>query len=101
MNNLLRIISANLVVAILLIACFHPLAEARSSAAVRAFKRAAPCPETGVTRGSCHGWQVDHIVPLCAGGADTPSNMQWLAVEDHKAKTRKDVRSCRLKKKVG
>jgi len=29
---------------------------------------------------------VDHIVPLCAGGADAPSNMQWQTVEAAKAR---------------
>ena len=41
------------------------------------------------------GYEVDHIVPLCAGGADAIYNMQWLSVSAHKRKTRNDVRRCR------
>ena len=74
-------------------------AAERSQAAVREFRASAPCPATGRVRGKCKGWQVDHIVPLCAGGPDTPQNMQWLAVEDHKAKTRQDIRYCRLQRR--
>jgi 5-methylcytosine-specific restriction endonuclease McrA len=75
-----------------------PLLDAaeRSKVAVREFRASVPCPATGKTRGKCKGWQVDHVVPLCAGGPDTPQNMQWLAVEEHKAKTRQDIRYCRL-----
>ncbi len=67
----------------------------RSAAEVLAFKRHNPCPATGLRRGRCPGYQVDHIVPLCNGGIDARSNMQWLSVEAHAAKTRLDVRKCR------
>lgn len=43
------------------------------------------------------GYQVDHIIPLCAGGADHPSNMQLLSIEEHIEKTRDDLRICRGK----
>jgi hypothetical protein len=33
------------------------------------------------------GYQIDHRVPLRKGGAYEPANMQWLSIEDHKAKT--------------
>jgi hypothetical protein len=33
------------------------------------------------------GYQVDHIIPLSEGGADTPSNMQLIPIEQHKRKT--------------
>lgn len=83
-------------IAALLLAIASTLAGAadRSPAARAAFHRTHPCPANGATHGACPGWQVDHIQPLCAGGADTPDNMQWLAVEEHKAKTRKDVAGC-------
>lgn len=74
------------------------LAADRSKAQRAEFIRSVPCPETGVTRGACPGWEVDHVVPLCAGGEDRPANMQWLSVTDHKAKTRQDVRGCRLRR---
>lgn len=34
-----------------------------------------------------HGYQIDHIVPLSEGGADVPSNMQLITVEEHNKKT--------------
>ncbi len=70
-------------------------ASERSAAAVLAFKRHNACPSTGLYRGKCPGYQVDHIIPLCAGGDDKPPNMQWLSIEAHRAKTRNDVRHCR------
>lgn len=66
----------------------------RSRAAVRTFLR-----EQGLTA-TPPGYQVDHIIPLCAGGPDTPENMQLLLIEEHKAKTRIDVLWCRLLKKI-
>lgn len=41
------------------------------------------------------------MVPLCAGGADSPLNMQWLAVDDHRWKTFVDVRQCRKLRHAG
>ena len=73
-------------------------ADARSKAPRAEFVRSVPCPEPGVTRAACPGWEVDLVVPLCAGGADRPENMQWLSVADHKSKTRLDVRACRLRR---
>ncbi len=67
----------------------------RSHAARSEFMQANPCPETGRPRGKCPGWQIDHITPLKCGGADSPINMQWLTIADHKAKTRQEARLCR------
>lgn len=67
----------------------------RSAAERAAFVRANPCPATGLRRGKCPGWEVDHIIALCAGGADARENMQWLTVQDHRQKTRIDRRICR------
>lgn len=36
------------------------------------------------------GYEVDYIVPLYAGGADLPSNMQLLTKEDHWEKSLND-----------
>lgn len=67
----------------------------RSQAEVRAFRADNPCPVTGRRSGTCPGWAVDHIRPLCAGGEDNPTNMQWIATPDHRFKTLVDVRECR------
>jgi hypothetical protein len=40
------------------------------------------------------GYVVDHIVPLCAGGADAASNMQWQTVEEAKVKDRQERAMC-------
>lgn len=72
----------------------------RDRAQVRAFRTEHPCPATGRTRGACPGWHVDHVTPLCAGGADRPHNMQWITKEDHRFKTYVDVRECRKARKL-
>jgi hypothetical protein len=71
------------------------LAEDRSRSVRAEFQRANPCPSTGRTSGACPGHQVDHHTPLCIGGKDEPGNLRWMTVEDHKRKTRSDVRLCR------
>ena len=69
-------------------------AAPRSAAARAEFKRANPCPATGQSRGRCPGWVIDHMVPLCAGGADAPHNMQWQTVFDAREKDRDERRLC-------
>lgn len=88
-------------VAVLLMttAAVSSFASDRSATAVREFKRLSPCPDTGKSRGSCPGWIVDHIIPLCAGGADAASNMQWQTVADAKAKDRDEYAQCRALRK--
>ena len=70
-------------------------AAERSKAERAAFLRANPCPVTGKARGACPGYVVDHIRPLCAGGPDQPSNMQWQTVAAAKIKDRDEWRECR------
>ena len=70
-------------------------AAPRSHAVVSEFKRLQPCPATGTRRGRCPGFVVDHITPLCAGGADQPSNMQWQTIKASKLKDRQERRLCR------
>lgn len=72
-------------------------ATTRSPTPVREFKRAHPCPATAQARGPCPGYVVDHVVPLCAGGADAPGNMQWQTTEDARAKDREERAQCRKK----
>jgi hypothetical protein len=59
-----------------------------------AFMKHHPCPSTGRTSGTCPGYVVDHIKPLCAGGADRPSNMQWQTVAEAKKKDRLERKQC-------
>jgi 5-methylcytosine-specific restriction endonuclease McrA len=71
--------------------------EQRSRLVISEFKRQHPCPATNSTHGPCPGWEVDHILPLCDGGKDHVSNLQWLTVEEHKIKSRSDTLACRRK----
>lgn len=66
--------------------------QPRSAAAKHGFQRENPCPSTNERRGKCPGYIIDHITPLCAGGPDTPGNMQWQTVADAKAKDRIECR---------
>lgn len=76
-------------------------ATSRDPVEKAAFRRANACPATGAIKGKCPGYQVDHIVPLCAGGADHPSNMQWLSEGQHKAKTKgeREQKVCKKKRR--
>ena len=87
--------AAGLAALLLLASC---ATHARSAAQVYRFKQMEPCPATGQSKGPCPGWQVDHIIPLCAGGDDKLWNMQWLSVDDHRFKTFVDVRECLRKR---
>ena len=76
-------------------------AEARDSKPVAAFRQTHACPSTQKFTGPCPGWVVDHVVPLCWGGADLPLNMQW---QDRQASYRKDAferAACAMKKQCG
>ncbi len=90
--------------ALLLALCLSlpAMAGQRSAAEVLAFKHSAPCPATGKPELRCSGYEVDHIEPLCAGGADRRENFQYLTIQEHRWKTRTDVRVCRqLRKESG
>lgn len=74
-----------------------PAAEAaqkRSQAVARVFQIEHPCPATGKTKGRCPGYERDHRVPLCFWGWDTPSNLQWLTIKEHREKTKLDIKVC-------
>lgn len=68
-------------------------AAQRSSAARLSFTRHNACPATGLFTRSCSGYVVDHVKPLCAGGADAPENLQW---QEYRASLLKDVQERRL-----
>ena len=69
-------------------------AHARDRAVAEAFQRANPCPSTGRPYGTCPGWTRDHFVPLCAGGADDPSNMVWEETRRSLDKDQLEFRLC-------
>jgi hypothetical protein len=66
----------------------------RSHSAKKDFQKMSPCPATGNTSGPCGGYVVDHKIPLCAGGADAASNMQWQTTAQAKIKDREERRQC-------
>ena len=70
------------------------MAEARDRRAVYAFRKAHPCPSTGQRSGACPGWVIDHVIPLCAGGADHPRNMQWQTRAESYQKDAQERRAC-------
>lgn len=72
----------------------------RSAAEKHAFQREQPCPSTGERRGRCPGYVIDHVQPLCAGGADHRSNMQWQTTHDAAVKDREELRMCRAQRKT-
>jgi hypothetical protein len=71
--------------------------QPRSASERSAFKRAHPCPSTGLRRGTCPGFVIDHVDPLCNGGADHHSNMQWQDTKSALEKDRWERRLCRSK----
>lgn len=86
-------------IGLLAMACAATIEAAPRSHTSRAeFQRAHPCPATGKPRDACPGYVIDHVQPLCAAGADHPSNMQWQTTADGKAKDRQERRMCRLRR---
>lgn len=72
----------------LALAPFSDTHAKRSRAQVKAFLR-----QQGLTL-TPPGYEVDHIIPLCAGGKDRPENMQLLTKKQHREKTKEDLRRC-------
>jgi hypothetical protein len=66
----------------------------RHRARILEFQRRARCPATGQRGGKCPGHVVDHVVPLCAGGRDTPANMQYQQAELARAKDVLELQLC-------
>jgi len=50
----------------------------RRADVLSAFRKAHPCPSTGLRTGACPGWSMDHIIPLASCGCDAVWNLQWL-----------------------
>lgn len=84
----------------LLLVCLALLSSAadaripRSQKAKVLFQWDHPCPANGAQRGKCPGYVIDHIDPLCHGGADAPTNMQWQTIQDAKVKDRWERKLC-------
>ena len=66
----------------------------RSEAMKRLFRAEHVCPSTDQHKGRCPGYVIDHIIPLCAGGPDLPSNMQWQELAESKKKDKLERRQC-------
>lgn len=79
----------------LMLATSCALALPRDPAQVREFKKRTVCPATGTPSKKCAGYDVDHKKALMNGGADHPSNMQYLSKKEHKAKTKRDLAECK------
>lgn len=73
-------------------------AYSRDPAQVRKFRSTHACPSTGKYVGACKGYVVDHINPLCNGGPDAPSNMQWQEYKQSLVKDKWERNLCRSKK---
>ncbi len=56
------------------------------------FRAIHPCPATGLVKGACPGYVVDHVIALCKDGPDHPINMQWQTRADAKAKDKWECR---------
>lgn len=86
-----------IILALILLSCPVEAKSYRDPQVRAEFMKAHPCPPTGKTRGRCDGWNVDHRIPLCYSGfgLDVVQNMQWLTVEQHREKTKLDVKVCR------
>lgn len=82
-----------MVVVLLLVALLTPAPRAR--AAVEQFKKLSGYPH------GRPGFVVDHVLPLCAGGPDTPANMQWQGLAESKLKDKYEVALCAAAKKQG
>ena len=67
-------------------ACVHH--PQRSSPVRRQFLRQAGFPH------GRPGYVVDHIVPLCLGGPDALTNLQWQRVTDARRKDRQERAAC-------
>ena len=66
----------------------------RSGNEIKIFKFLHPCPATGAQSGACPGFVIDHVLPLCAGGPDKHTNMQWQTTADARKKDVLERRQC-------
>lgn len=53
----------------------------RSTKVLNAFKKIWACPSTGLHKGPCPGWAIDHVISLACGGRDAVINLAWMPDE--------------------
>ena len=78
----------------------HAREYTRNPQVTRDFQRMHPCPSTGSPYGYCPGYIKDHIVPLCAGGPDAVTNMQWQTTHDAHEKDKLEWQQCHVPYRV-
>ena len=85
----MKVVSSFVVLVAVLVWSHKGQAETkRSRTAIRNFIASHPCPVPSKPHRVCPGYVVDHIRPLCGGGADKPSNMQW---QEYQESLKKDA----------
>ena len=57
----------------------------RRADVLAAFRKLHPCPSTGLTKGACPGWAMNHDRSLACGGCDAVWNLSWMPA---------DIKSC-------
>jgi pilus assembly protein FimV len=72
-----------------------PAGKLRGTPAEVEFRKTHPCPSTSEPGEACSGYVVTHVVPLCAGGANEATNMQWLRLEEAIEQERLAQERCR------
>ena len=63
------------------------------------FVKKYACPVNGKHTQLCPGWVVNYVKPLCAGGPDRITNLQWQTVATAKRKEREAQKMCAKGKK--
>ena len=58
------------------------------------FVQKHPCPADGKSAQACSGYVITHVVPLCSGGRDLPSNMRWQPVAETQASVQEPHKLC-------
>ena len=53
----------------------------RRADVIAAFRKIHPCPSTGLYKGACKGWAINHDRSLACGGRDEVSNLSWMPTD--------------------